>query len=409
MNAIRFNFTIPRYIFGKLAEKIYPPLLWSGLSCTSLKQVPEPDLPGAEWVKVRTHLAGICGSDTGTIYLYTSTYNEPLASFPFTFGHESVGTIVEVGPGVESWQVGDRVTVEPTLWCAPRGFPPEQWCQSCKTGQPNLCTHTTKGELSPGWGIGACTETGGSWSPIFTAHQSQLYRIPDKISDENALLVEPFSVGLHAALQNMPSDDETVLILGAGTIGLMQVAALRALGSKAEILIAARYPFQAEAARKLGASEVLSGGDLFLQIADRTNATIFKPKIGKRIMVGGVDRIFECVSSQSTLDDALRLTKPGGQVVVVGMPGIVKGLDWTSIFNQELTVSAAYLYDHAERWQGKTTSTYQIALEMMGSGDLDLGWMITHRYPLEQFATALRQIAKKKQHPVIKPVFEFNS
>jgi threonine dehydrogenase-like Zn-dependent dehydrogenase len=320
-----------------------------------------------------------------------------------------VGTIVEVGPAVQGWQVGDRVTVEPTLWCAPRGFVPEQWCEYCKAGQPNLCTRTTEGDLSPGVATGSCTETGGSWSPVFTAHHSQLYRIPENVSDENAMLVEPFACGLHAALHNIPADDETVLIIGAGTIGLMQLAALRALGSKAKILITARYPFQAEAARELGATEVLTSGDVYNQIAERTNSTLYSPMIGKRVMVGGVDFTFECLGKDSTLDDALRLTKPGGHVVVVGVPGIVKGLDWSAVFIQELTISASYIYDHAEQWNGKTTSTYEIVLEMMSSGAVDLGWMVTHRYSLEEYDTALRQIANKKQYPVIKPVFEFRS
>ncbi|MEN8241920.1 MAG: zinc-binding dehydrogenase [Chloroflexota bacterium] len=205
----------------------------------------------------------------------------------------------------------------------------------------------------------------------------------------------------------MPADDETVLILGAGTIGLMQLAALRALGSKANIIITARYPFQADAARRLGATEVLSGGDLYQQITERTNAALYKPMLGKRVLVGGVDRTFECLGKDSTLDDALRLTKPGGQVIIVGVPGLAKGIDWTSVFIQELTVTASYIYDHAESWQGSTTSTFAITLEMMASGELDIGWMVTHRYPLEGYDTALRQIANKKQHPVIKPVFEF--
>lgn len=409
MKAIRFKFSIPRYVIGKIAEKIYPPLLWRGLSCTSLKEVPEPVLPGPEWVKIRTHLGGVCGTDTGAIYLYTSTYFEPLSAFPFTLGHENVGTIVEVGPAVQGWRVGDRVTAAPTLWCAPRGFLPEQWCGYCKAGQTNLCTNTTRGDLSAGWGTGACRETGGSWSPVFTAHHSQLYRIPESVSDENALLVEPLAVGLHAALNNMPGDSETVLILGAGTVGLMQLAALRALGSKAEILITARYPFQAEAARKLGASEVLVGGDLYSQVAERTTASIYRPKIGKRVVIGGVDRIFDSIGKGRTIDDALRLNKPGGVLIVLGMPGMEKGIDWSSIFHQELTITSSYLYDHAERWHGRITSTFEIALEMMSEDGLDLSWMVTHRYPLEDYDSALRQIANKKNHPVIKPVFEFRS
>lgn len=407
MKAIQFNFSIPRYVIGKAAEKVYPPLLWSGLSCTGYKEVPEPELPGPEWVKIQTHLGGICGTDMSTLYLHTSTYYEPFSSFPFILGHENVGTIVEVGAAVQGWQVGDRVTVEPTLWCAPRGFVPAEWCDYCKNGQPNRCTHTTQGALRAGFAIGSCADTGGSWSPRFTAHHSQLYRVPDNVSDENALLVEPFSVGLHAALLGLPEERETVLILGAGTIGLMQLAALRALGCKARILITARYAFQAEAASRLGASEVLQDGALFSQVSALTGGKLFQPKIGKQVFLGGVNTTYECLGSSSALDDALRLTSPGGQVVLVGVPGLTNGVDLSAAFIQELTVKASYIYDHAESWRGRKTRTYELALELMQSGAVDLGWMVTHRYPLEDYAMAFKQVANKKKFPVIKPVFEF--
>jgi len=407
MKAIRFNVTIPRYVIGKAAEKIYPPLLWSGISCLSYQEVPEPELPGPDWVKIDTRLAGICGSDTSTIALHTSPYFEPFGSSSFTMGHEQVGVISEIGSGVEGWSVGDRVVVEPTLWCAPRGFPQDQWCQYCLNGELNRCANVAHGVLSPGKLIGFCAETGGSWSKTFTAHRSQLYRLPETVSDENALLVEPFACGLHAALQNMPDDKDTVLIIGAGTIGLMQLAALRAAGSKARIIITARYPFQAEAAEKLGADEVLSGGDLYAQIEERTAGRLYTPILGKRVMVGGVDMTFDCVAVGSTIDDAFRLTRSGGKVVIVGMPGLEKGIDWSPVFDKELTIVASYIYNHADVWQGETRTTYDIALEMMAGGDLDLGWMISRRYRLDEYGRALSEFRDKKNHPIIKSVFEF--
>jgi threonine dehydrogenase-like Zn-dependent dehydrogenase len=407
MKAIRFNVTIPRYFVGKIFEKIYPPLLWSGLSCTSFQDIPEPKLPSPEWVKINTTLAGICGTDTSTIYLQSSTYYEPFSSSPFTLGHEQVGVISEVGKAVEGWQVGDRVVVEPTLWCASRGYSANDWCHYCQKGEVNRCTNITEGQLAPGVAIGSCTDTGGSWSRTFTAHKSQLYLVPQNVSDENALLVEPFSCGLHAALQNMPNDDDTVLILGAGTIGLMQLAGLRAAGSKAQIIITARYPFQAEAGKRLGANEVLMNVDVYTQIAELTNGRLHSPIIGKRVLVGGVDQTFECIGKDSTLDDALRFTRAGGKVVVVGVPGLAKGIDWSAIFLNELTIQASYIYNHTEQWQGQIRTTYDIALEMMASGQLDLGWMVNQRYPLEKYDQALRQIANKRNHPIIKAVFEF--
>lgn len=407
MKAIRFNTSIPRYVIGKVGEKIYPPLLWSGISCMSYDDIPEPELPGPDWVRINTRLAGICASDTNTITLHTSPYFEPFSSSPFTFGHEQVGVIQDVGPEVDGWQAGDRVVVEPTLWCAPRGFAKEKWCEYCLKGEPNRCANVAHGTLSPGKMIGFCTETGGSWSRMFTAHRSQLYKVPDSVSDENALLVEPFAIGLHAALQFMPNDEDTVLIIGAGTIGLMQLAALRAVGSKAHIIITARYPFQVEAARKLGADEILNGVDPFTHIEKHNGSRVYTPILGKRVMVGGVDMTFDCVGVGNTIDDALRLTRSGGKVVIVGMPGQEKGIDWSAVFDKELTITASYIYNHADVWQGETRSTFDIALEMMASGELDIGWMVNCRYQLAEYDRALREFQNKKNHPIIKSVFEF--
>ena len=405
MKAVQYNVTIPRYAFGLLAAKLYPPLLWSGISCLGLKEIPEPALPGDEWVKVRTSYGGICGTDLSTVYLHTSTYYEPFSSSPFTLGHENVGVISEVGAAVQNFQPGDRVTVEPTLWCAPRGI--DVWCPYCQKGETNRCINIAKGNLSPGLATGACRDTGGSWSPYFLAHQSQLYKIPQQVSDENALLVEPFACGLHAALQHPPKDEERVLILGAGTIGLMMLAALRATGNQAEIIVSARYPFQAEAARRLGADEVLCGGDLYAEIAERSGGELYSPILGKRVLVGGVDWTYECTGKDAALDDALRLTRAGGKVVIVGVPGVAKGIDWTAIFDNELTLHASYIYNHADSWEGETRRTYDIVLEMMAAGQVELGWMVNRKYKLQDFGRALKELSSRGRHEIIKAVFAF--
>ena len=124
-------------------------------------------------------------------------------------------------------------------------------------------------------------------------------------------------------------------------------------------------------------------------------------------MVGGVDMTFDCVGVGSTIDDALRLTRSGGKVVIVGMPGQEKGIDWSAVFDKELTITASYIYNHADVWQGETRTSFDIALEMMASGDLDLGWMVSRRYRLDEYNRALREFQNKKSHPIIKSVFEF--
>ncbi len=407
MQAVQFNFTYARYGLGLALGKLYPPLLWSGLSCTSLREVDPPPLPGAQWARVDTILGGICGTDLGTIGLHTSPYYSPFSDFPFTFGHEIIGRIRELGPEVSGFEPGQRVVIEPTLWCAPRGFAQDDWCEYCQRGQTNRCLNRTNGDLAPGLFIGSCKDTGGAWSANFVAHQSQLYAVPESVSDENALMVEPLACGLHAALADFSADDETILILGAGTIGLVTLAALRALGSQARILVSARYDFQAEAARKLGASEVLQGGDLYAQVAECTGATLLKPKLGKRVVSGGVDRVYECVGSDAALDDAIRLARAGGKVGLVGVPGIAKGVDWSAIFSQELTLLASTEYGHAEHYAGKDWSAFALALHLMESGRVDLGWMVNRRYPLAEYKQALVDLHDKKRQPIIKAVFAF--
>jgi threonine dehydrogenase-like Zn-dependent dehydrogenase len=407
MKAIRFDATIPKYAAGLALSKVRPALLWSGRSCTSLDDVPLPALPAPDWVRVKTRLGGICGSDLSAIHLHTSPYYSALTSFPYTLGHENVGVISEVGPAVVGWRPGERVVVEPTLWCAPRGFTPADWCPACQRGEINRCQRFQAGRLAPGLFIGSCPDTGGSWSPYFVAHQSQLYRVPEHLSDDNALMTEPFACGLHPAVQHMPPDDATVLIIGGGTIGLCVLAALRGLGSQAAILVAARYPFQREAARRLGASDVLDG-DVTAEVVRRTGAALRKPLIGRPVIVGGVDMTFECAGSDRALDDALRLTRSGGKVVLVGVPGIPKDVDWTAIFAQELTVAAAYTFHHAEPWQGQTWRAFDLALDLLGRGVVDLSWLVTHRFPLEQYDEAFTLLARKGSSRCVKAVFQFS-
>jgi threonine dehydrogenase-like Zn-dependent dehydrogenase len=407
MKAIQFNAAVPRYVLGLALSKISPSFLWSGLSCTYPTEVPEPVLPNAEWVKVKTRLGGICGTDIGTIHLHTSPYLSPFSSSPFTFGHENVGTIAETGGQAGSFRVGERVVIEPLLWCKPRGF--KELCEYCSRGETNRCQRTREGVIAAGAETGFCRDTGGSWSSFFVAHASQVHRVPDHVTDENALMAEPFTIGLHAALQNWPGDDEQVLIQGAGTIGLVMLAALRTLGSKAQITLLARYPFQKEAAERLGASEVIltKGIDPFERVAQKTGGQVLKPIIGKRVLAGGCDRVYECVGSDESVDNALRFTRNGGTTVLVGVPGLAKGIDWTAIFHQELTVRASYIANHAEPYQGQVWGAFDLTLDLMARGELDLGWMVTHRYKLDEFDRAMREVSARGSTGMIKAVFAF--
>jgi threonine dehydrogenase-like Zn-dependent dehydrogenase len=407
MKAIQLIVSIPRYVLTRAIGALYPPVFWSPLAMLRYREVPEPALPGPRWVKIKTRYGGICGSDLHTVLLKDSPALSAFVSSPFTLGHENVGTIAQVGDRVEGFAPGDRVVVDPLLPCATRGIEP--LCEFCQQDEFSLCRNFAEGDLAPGLSIGSCRDAGGSWSPCFVAHQSQLFPVPESVSDENAVLVEPFAGALHWVMRNFPDDGGTVLILGSGVVGLCTVAALRALGSGARVIGVAKYPFQGDMARRFGVDEViyLREGDYFQAVAEATGGRLYEPALGKRVLVGGADLVYECVGSECSVDDALRFTRGGGTVVLVGLAAIPKRVDWTPIWLNELTIKGS-VWGGTETFQGRKVRTFQLALEWMAEGKLDLSPMLTHRFRLDDYRRALAVAASKSRHQVVKAVFAFD-
>jgi len=316
-----------------------------------------------------------------------------------------VGTIAELGSQVKGFREGERVVVEPTLGCQVRGFP--DLCPACQRGDTGLCERLTEGEIAPGLMTGLCQDTGGSWSPYLVAHVSQLFKVPPAVSDENGLLVEPFSVALHAVLRNYPQVEETVLIIGAGIIGICIVAALRSLGSKARVIVLAKHPFQEEVVRRHGADQVIPlRRHYFQELAQALGATLRRPLHGKPAVIGGADIVYDCAGSGTSLDDGLRFTRSGGKMVLVGTAGIPKGVDWTPIWLNEIQVRGSYIYG-TESYQGEKIRTFQLALNLMAGGKADLAPLVTHRFRLEDYKQALAAVANRRKSEVIKAVFAF--
>jgi L-iditol 2-dehydrogenase len=407
MKAIQLVVSIPRYVLTKAVGAVYRPVFWSPLAMLQYREVPEPALPGPQWVKIKTRYGGICGSDVHSLSLESSPALSVFVSSPFTLGHENVGTIAEVGDQVKGFAPGDRVVADPLLPCATRGIEPP--CESCQQDEFSLCRNFAEGELAPGLSIGSCRDTGGSWSPYFVAHQSQLFPVPESVSDESAVLVEPLSVALHWVMRNLPDDDDTVLILGSGVLGLCAMAALRALGSSARVIAVAKYPFQGEMAHRLGADEViyLREGDYYRAVAEVTGGKLHQPVLGKRVLVGGADVVYECVGNEGSIDDALRFTRGGGTVVLVGLAAIPKRVDWTPIWLNELTIRGS-VWGGTETFQGRRVRTSQLALEWMAEGKIDLASMVTHRFRLDDYRRALAATAAKGRRQVVKSVFAFD-
>lgn len=405
MKALIFNFSVPRYVLGKTLGTLYKPFFWSGLSCLRYIDTSEPTLPGSDWVKIKTRYGGICGTDWNFVRLHASPYLTPFGSTRFVLGHENLGTIVEVGPQVTGWSVGDRVVADLLLPCAVRGY--ADLCPACQRGDYSQCHRFAEGTLAPGTMLGSNADTGGSWGPMYAAHESQLHHVPESVSDENAVLLEPFCVALHPSLRHYPQDDKTVLVLGAGTIGLCAVAALRALGSRARILVVAKYPFQGDLARHYGADEVLLLGQdrkHFQTIAQLTGGKVYQPVLGKPAMVGGADLVYECVGSDTSVDDALRLTTAGGKIVLLGSTGVPRGVDWTPIWFHELTVVGTHA-GGIEIYQDRRVPTLEVALELIAQGKVDLTPLLTHKFPLDEYRRAFQTLAARGPNGVLKAVF----
>ncbi len=402
MKALTFELNVPRYLLtGSLATR-WPQVLFSSWAPVQLREVPEPTLPGDDWVKLRPRLSGLCGSDLSLVRCHQSRTLQPFSSSPFVMGHEVCGEIAGMGNAVEGFELGDRVTVMPHLACAARGISPP--CSFCASGRAQLCENFTVG-LEPGLHVGVSAAATGYISEMGVAHASGLFKVPEAVSDENAVLVEPFATCLHMVMANRLEGGETVMVVGCGVMGLCAIEALRALHPGCRILAVEVDPFHSQIAKEMGVEEVImpGGKDFYRRIADLTGAKMFTPLMAKPILVGGVDRVFDTVGSTQTIEDSLRVLTGGGwlSLLGIGQPGRI---DWTPVWLKELTIRGIYCYQW-EEWEGESIHDFEIALRMMEEGRVDLSNLVTHRFPLERWREALRVALEKGKHRAIKVTF----
>jgi threonine dehydrogenase-like Zn-dependent dehydrogenase len=343
----------------------------------SLRDVDPPDLPGPGWLRLRPRLSGICGSDLATIDGRSSRYFEPIVSFPFTPGHEIVGDL----------QDGRRVVVVPVLTCAPRGIDPP--CAPCAAGHLNLCERVAFGHLEPGLQCGFCESTGGGWSQEMIVHQSQVVDVADELSDRQAVMIEPTACAVHAARQ---VDVGRVAVIGAGTLGLLTIAALRRLSPATEIIATAKHPEQKRWAKELGADVTCAPRELARAVRSTTGSMV----IGNQL-TGGVPAAVDCVGSEATLGQALQVVAPGGTVHVVGMPAQTT-LDLTALWHRETILRGCYAYERAD---------FETAAELVASSALDR--LLSATYPLARYEDAIDHAANAGARGAVKIAFDLRA
>ncbi len=403
-SALQYSFSIPNYLRVRAADRLPLRTLKTGRlpGLELIKLEPKP-LPGPEWVRLRPRFTGICGSDISMLTNRSGPSLMPFVSFPLVPGHEVVAEVSEVGDDVRGLDVGQRVVLNPVISCEMRGLDP---CRSCANGMPGLCMRTAEGGLSPGMLIGFCSDLAGGWSHEIIAHRSQVVPVPDTIDDRTAALIEPFSVAVHAVLNNAPDPDDNVLIIGSGTIGLLVLAALRMLGHTSSVTVLARHPLQVELAQRFGATNVIKGGnagDAAVQIA---GARAFQPLRGPKVYAGGFDVVYDCVGSSKSVDEALRVSGPRGRLVLVGCAAEMHNIDLTPVWSRELTVSGCYVYGAEPQVDG-APHTFAVAMDLIQKHpEIDLASIVTHVYTLDEWQTAMRVSLSRGKHAALKVLFD---
>ena len=380
MRALQIERSLLRFATARLTSLLLPGKAGAhGPLCCTTVDPPVPPVEDGSWHVLRPRLSGICGSDLATIEGAASRYFEPIVSFPFTPGHEVVADTTD----------GRRVVVVPVLSCITRGIDPV--CASCAAGRINHCERIAFGHLSPGLQTGFCADTGGGWGEEMIAHASQLVEVPDDLSDEQAVMIEPTACAVHAAGFDTGGP---AVIIGAGTVGLLTLAAIQARRQRTEtagapLVVTARYPHQVAAARALGATRTVSGAELARTVRSLTSSMA----IGDQL-TGGVPTVFDCVGSSDSIAQALQIVAPGGEIVLVGMPASVD-ITMTSLWHREVSLRGCYAYQRAD---------FDTAIDVVRA--FDLGSFVTQTYPLGDYADAIEHAANAGRRGAIKIAFD---
>ncbi len=240
---------------------------------------------------------------------------------------------------------------------------------------------------------GFCADTGGGWSRMLVAHQSQLHQVPADLDDRRAVLVEPLACAIHSVHRVPVAEGATVLVVGAGTVGLLATLALREYTQAGAIYVIAKHGHQRDRARQLGATEVYSPDRAARALRRTTGGFLYQPERGAEFLLGGADLAFECTGGGSGLSTALRLVRAGGTVLLSGMPN--DGADLTPLWFRELNLVGAYA-------SGKRD--FPEAMALAGTAALD--GFVDAVYPLTDWRDAVGHASAAGKLGTVKVAFD---
>jgi L-iditol 2-dehydrogenase len=342
-------------------------MMLTGIRKMELNDAPTPAIVHDTDVLLRMTRVGVCGSD---VHYYTEgKIGSQVVQFPFTVGHEGAGIVERVGAAVTRVKAGDRIAIEPAMPCGQ--------CDQCRVGRPHTCRKLRF--------LGCPKQAEGCLSEYLVMPEACCLPIPDAMSFDQAAISEPLAIGVYAVKRSIPMAGATIGILGAGPIGLSVLLPARAQGAS-RIFITDKIDARLALARRAGADWAGNPdtGDVVADIAAREPAQL--------------DVVFECCGKQEALDQAIELLKPGGKLMLVGIPPTLERVSFLidKLRRKEICIQNVRRQNHC----------VQPALDMIARGDFNVDVMVTHRFPFARTKEAFDLVAGY-QDGVVKAMIDF--
>lgn len=309
--------------------------------------VPIP-CPQPGQVLVRMKRIGVCGSD-----IHVCHGKHPYTSYPVTQGHEVSGQIAELGEGVSGLRVGQKVTIEPQVYCGR--------CHPCTHGKYNLCE-----ELKV---MGF--QTTGAASEYFAVDAAKITPLPDEMSYDEGAMIEPLAVTVHAARRAGDVAGKKVCVLGCGPIGILLVQTLKALGA-AGVLATDISDHRLALARECGADHAVN-----------TRHADFGTALKEAFGPDKADLIYDCAGNDITMDQAIQNARKGSTIILVAVYATLARCDLAKLNDSELTLDTTMMYRHED---------YVDAIELVKQGKVRLSPLMSRHFPFTDYAEAYRYI-----------------
>lgn len=339
----------------------------TGIRQMEMMEVPTPSILNEHDVLIKMKTLGVCGSDIH--YYTTGRIGSQVVEYPFAVGHEGAGRVEKVGSKVTRVKPGDRIAIEPAMPC---------WeCDQCLAGRHHTCRNLKF--------LGCPGQAEGSLSEFIVMPETSCYPIPDHMTYDEAAISEPLAIGVYAVRQSVPMKGAAVGILGFGPIGMSVLLPALAMGA-AKVYVTDKIDARLSIAQENGA--FLTANPDREDVVNRITGS--EPAL--------LDVVFECCGQQEAMDEAVQLLKPGGKLMIIGIPEFDR---WS--FEADLARRKELVIQHVRR----QNEAVQPALDMIADGTIRVGDMVTHRFPFSETKAAFDLVAGYRDG-VMKAMIDFD-